>query len=156
MLWLNSTSRWWSLEVLWLPVFDSYTRVTLKPTVGRPKFFMLIGRQTRFWSANWSCHIKNIPHRFTFTDHKVFHLADRHPMIGRPSAYYIFLSGNMQRVGRWSADLRATAGRPIIWHFCSHAHATVAWSSPKSWQTVARRWTGHQNPKKRRAMEKKI
>ena len=101
--------------------------VTLKPTVGWPDFFMLIGRQTRFWSADWSCHIKNIPHQLPSPTTKFFIRLT----VARWSANCISLSGNMQRVGWQPADLRATVGQPIIW-------SIVAISSPDSCPTLNR------------------
>ena len=122
---------------------NCHTWVTLKPTVGRSDFFMLIGRQTRFWSADWSCHIKNIPHRLPSltTKFSIRPTVARWSADRRPTAFPC-------RATCWrSADLRATVGRPIIWHFGVRAHATVGRSSPEGRQTVARRWTDHQNPK---------
>ena len=127
----------------------------LKPTVGRPHFFfMLIGRQTRFWSADWSCHIKNIPHRLPSPTTKFF----IRPTVARWSAdciplfnWYMGRGLLAPLVGRSSGDRRPTIGavgrlsaddRPI------KGHRPSIWRlSPDDRPTVGRLWVAHSHMK---------
>ena len=96
---------------------------------------MLIGRQTRFWSADWSCHIKNMPHRlpspttkFSIRPTVARRSADRWPTAfpWRATCNESADCRSIEHMTFWcpcadlrrrTADLRATVGRPIEWHF---------------------------------------
>ena len=124
--------------------------VTLKPTVGRPDFFMLIGRQTLFWSADWSFHIKNIPHRLPSptTKFSIWPTVARWSADRRPSAF------PCQATCNESADDRPTCGQLSV-----HQSYDIL-ASVRTYEVgrliVARCWTDHQKPKNCQQIEKKL
>ena len=61
-------------ERLLTETYNSYAWVTLRPTVGRLDFFMLISRKICFQSADWSSYIENNPNRLTSSTTKFFNL----------------------------------------------------------------------------------